>query len=175
MSLQHELTTALEAFDGKAVTLLSETAAVHSARRGYINALMLLARHQNENVSSGATWLVKDHLDNGGRLTKAQTEKFAVVCSLANGWQAALHLCQSIAMLSFTLDDAEKTAAFVKPLLTHKRPFLRAWSLDALCALADQHNKFNAQAEKALNAASQDPSASVKARARNIAKMRGGK
>ncbi len=169
MSVKSDLEIALAEFDGRATTLLSEAAAAHSHRSGYMSALVALCGSRDENVAGGATWLIKDHLENGGALTAAQITNLVASGAECAGWAAKLHLCQSAQYLTFSEADARTFAAFARSLLDHKRPFLRAWSLDALCHLAAQHDAFRAVAGAALKKAAKDPAASVKARARNIA------
>lgn len=82
-------------------------------------------------------------------------------------WQAALHLCQTAQFLDFTPDQARQFAGWAARFLGHERPFLRAWSMDALHYAAAQAPELALLAERALSAAEKDKAASVRARARN--------
>ena len=83
-------------------------------------------------------------------------------------WEAQLHLCQIARHLTVSAKDAGRFATWLEGLLAHKRPFLRAWSLDALCRMALQHERYRTRALQALDAASRDSAASVAARVRRL-------
>ena len=162
------LRDALTAFDGKATTILGEAEARFAEGPGYLEALIALAGDGDERVSGGATWLIKARLEAGGRLGRGETAALLDKLAMITAWDAQLHLCQIARHLTFSAADAEPFSSWLEGLLAHKRPFLRAWSLDALCRVALQHGRYRARALQALDAATQDPAASVKARARRI-------
>ncbi len=162
---------ALKDFDGKAMTILSEARAALGGRRSFVSDLVRLAAHEEANVSVGATWLIKDHLENGGRLTPARTKTLVGRLDAISSWQAELHVCQSVQYLEPSPEQARACADWLTPLLRSERPFLRAWSMDALQHLAQRNNDLAARAEAALNEADDDPAASVRARARNLRKQ----
>ena len=79
-----------------------------------------------------------------------------------------MHICQSARFLPVDADQALVLAEWLRPLLTAPKPFVRAWSLDAflhVCALLPSHA---GEGRMALEAALNDPAASVRARARNL-------
>ncbi|KWV91951.1 chorismate lyase [Erythrobacter sp. YT30] len=129
---------------------------------------MRLAADAEDNISSAATWLLKSWLEKGGAITTKQTAELCAELPGVTSWQAQLHLCQSIRFLDVTKDAAAAVHRWLVPLLAHDRPFVRAWSLDALASLARQHSHLHAAFAKALEHAEQDEAASVRARARNI-------
>ena len=125
-------------------------------------------------MGSGATWLLKSYFEQAGALSAEQTQ--TLIAALPSGddahWSTQLHLCQSMRYLDLSGNGvsgpvASSLWAWVEPLLTHKRPFLRAWSLDALAHLAREHKAYQADFEQALQRASKDEAASVRARARD--------
>ncbi|WP_343757995.1 hypothetical protein, partial [Parasphingorhabdus litoris] len=122
----------LQAFDGKAVTLLGEIEAEYRGEANYLDALIALAAHDQAEVSSGATWLIKAALEGGEALSPAQSEALWDEIPAIRYWQAQLHVCQSAAHLTFSADGAATMDRWLTPLLHHDRPFLRAWSVDAL-------------------------------------------
>lgn len=163
---------ALCEFDGKAVSILSEARARFGARASFLSELVDLASSQTEHVGDGATWLIKNCLENGERLTpKATLALFSSLNEVA-AWQAQLHLCQSFAHFKIPEAAAANAADWLDGLLQHKRPFLRAWSMDAYQHLAIQHLSLVARADVALAEAERDQAASVKARARHARKRR---
>ncbi len=164
--LQHRLAE----YDGKSAGFLEETAHQFAHDLHYIETLVALAAAPIVVVSDGATWLIKHHVDRGGTLSGTQTSALIRNISKITSWAAILHVCQTVRHLSIANTDAKSLVTWLTPLLSHKRPFIRAWSLDALCAVADHDAKFREIADRALKTATQDIAASVRARARNLSK-----
>ncbi len=163
---------ALCEFDGKAVSILSEAHARFGARASFLSDLVELASNQTEHVGDGATWLIKNCLENGERLAPEMTEVLFSGLSEIGTWPAQLHLCQSFAYLDIPETSAVNAADWLDGLLQHTRPFLRAWSMDAYQHLAIQHPRFDERADMALVSDERDHAASVKARARHARKRR---
>ena len=138
-----ELRSRLAEHDDWSVTLLGEAEAALRDQPHYIDALIELAGSVEAHASAGATWLIKSSLEKGRILDGEQT--VALVGSLPNvtNWAAQLHLCQSMRMLEVPIDKAEAVAVWLSPLLEHKRPFVRAWALDALAHVADCDCRFS--------------------------------
>lgn len=157
------LRDALARFDGKAVSLLGEAEARFGSRPGYRDALVTLAFDRDAAVSGGATWLLKAALEQGAAV---DTPRLVAGLGKESGWAASLHLCQSVRFLD--VEDAEPVVTWLRPLLSHKRPFLRAWALDAMVHVAKAAPDHAQEAEAALEQAGRDAAASVRARARNL-------
>ncbi len=169
MSLDLEtLKTRLLAFDGRGLSVLGEIEATCMHEGGYCDFLIELAGDPEGSVSSGATWLIKARVERGEALSRAQTMILFSWLASVQDWTAQLHICQSVGHLTVEPADAARLASWLTPLLTHKRPFLRAWSLDALCQIARDNSDYAEEARTALAAAAGDTAASVRARARNI-------
>lgn len=160
------LRDALGNFDGKAVSMLSEIRAELGGRKTFVSELVALAADGEATVSDGATWLIKNLLDDGAQLTPSQTEELIDNLDAITTWQAQLHICQSVQNLDVPAQQTGAFADWLTPLLQSERPFLRAWSMDALQNLALQNPELVRHASAALEAARQDSAASVRARAR---------
>lgn len=160
----------LSEYDGQSVTILGEIEAEYSGQADYLDAVIALVDHADANICGGATWLIKSALEAGRQLSEPQRKEFIRRVPMANGWAAQLHVCQSIQFLQVSADHAPALRDWLKPLLASSRPFVRAWSVDALEHLACQHPEFALEAKAALDAAEADPAASVRARARQIRK-----
>ncbi|MEM7300166.1 MAG: hypothetical protein AAF468_03700 [Pseudomonadota bacterium] len=163
-----QLRGSLAEFDGKAVSLLTETEAMLGSRPGYLDGLIAVAGDREVSVGDGATWLFKSALESGQTLSVGQSEHLIATLPDLKGWAAQLHICQSVRYFSLDETQAEVVAGWLEPLLAHKRPFLRAWSLDAIWCLAKSHDKLRDRADTALSNAENDDAASVRARARNL-------
>lgn len=162
---------ALSHYDGKNMTVLSELAVVKSHGDGleiFLDELSLLAGDSNPSIADGATWILYQHMKKGNSISEKQKTNIVNNALKTTSWAAKLHLCQSMRFLLFSNSEVRKLMTFLEPLLCHRRPFLRAWSLDALCHLANQHANLLPMAKEALSNASQDSAGSVRTRARNI-------
>ena len=162
------LLKALRAFDGKAVSTLRQIRARFGGDEGFIGALAALIGSEEGFVSDGATWLIKASAESGVRPGPAETDAIVARLDTVVTWQAALHICQTTAFLTFTPDQARRVADWAARFRDHERPFLRAWSVDALHHAARQAPDLGHRAEAALTRAETDGSASVRARARKI-------
>ena len=163
-----ELLQALRAFDGKATSILSEARARFGGNADFLNQLAALIASPEGSVSDGATWLIKNCAESD--VVPGPLEIAAIVARLDDvpTWQAALHLCQTAEFLAFTPDQARRFAEWAARFLDHERPFLRAWSMNALQHAARHTPDLAPLAETALALAEDDRSASVRARARKI-------
>ena len=151
-----------------AASTLERVSAQFSHRDDYADTLIMLAADATDTVSAAATWLIKHHLEQGRTLSPAQTGKLIENLLAITAWGAQLHVCQSIRFLDIPPNYATTLIAWLRPLRSHQRPFLRAWALDATCQVARQRENAMPEARAALEAALTDPAASVKARARAI-------
>ena len=161
------LRDALRSFDGKAVSILSEIRAGFDGRETFVAELVSLAGDDEGAVSDGATWLIKNLLDEGASLTPSQTEDLIGRLDAITTWQAQLHICQMVPHLEMPEPLTDACADWLTGLLNSDRPFLRAWSMDALQQCAVRRATLAGRSEAALAAAEQDPAASVRARARS--------
>ncbi|MEM9440715.1 MAG: hypothetical protein AAGA73_09750 [Pseudomonadota bacterium] len=168
--LIRDLRSDLLAFDGKNVTVLSKIAVRYGDRLDYVDGLLATADDPEGHRSDGATWLIKAYLDAGGELTKPQFEMLVSKLGALKTWASQLHVCQLVRHLRPNEQQANTIVRWLIPILAHDRPFLRAWSLDALCHASAQHSAYADRAMESLNAAMEDPAASVRARARNLRK-----
>lgn len=166
-----KLFDALCAYDGKAVTLLSEAQAKYGKDPSFLSEIIKFASSKKTNVSDGATWLIKSNLESGARLSAKYTRNLFKGIAQITSWQAQLHICQIFDYLDIPEDQAPILVDWLTPLLQHKRPFLRAWSMNALQHVAAQHKIFRERADAALTDAENDKAASVRARARNVRKI----
>lgn len=160
----------LSEFDGRATTILTQIETKYGQDTGYVNSLIELMGDEDTPQSEGATWLLKAWLDKRKTFSESQTTQFLKTLPCVSSWQAQLHVCQSVRHLSVDQSDVLPTVDWLRALLHHKRPFLRAWSLDAIVAVASSHKTYADFAMNALKEAVQDDAASVRARARSLLK-----
>lgn len=171
--MNSELEQHLLKFDGRAVTLLSETQTACRGVPGYLGDLAVLSFDPRANVSVAATWIIKAELDNGAKLPPDAMEYIVASLGKIRSWQAVLHLCQSVERLNLTSEQAERFIAWAKFYENHSRPFVRAWSLHARAILGQAFSEYAQEVGLALQTADVDKAASVRARARQLRKALG--
>ena len=165
-----DLRAALLAFDGKAISYLSETGVRFREAPDYLPHLIELASDREAHMDAGATWLVKDHLEQGGALPPGMTALLLQALVGDPSWSAALHILQSVRFLDLAEVNGANMSDCIIALTQHERPFLRAWAVDAIWRLAEAFPALQPRSERALAAAQTDPAASVRARARQSIK-----
>lgn len=168
------LEEALRQFDGKATTALSEIRAKSADEQVLLSKLIGLVGNTEATVSDAATWLIKDMLNDGNRLSIPLTTELVSRLAFVSSWQSQLHLCQSFRFFNLADKHTDVCVDWLRPLLTSDRPFVRAWAMDALQQLASLDPALADKATKALKAAEEDVAASVRARARHW-RRRGGR
>jgi hypothetical protein len=142
MELAKEIKASIMAYDRRSPLVLSEAEAHFRSCKRYPDALISIVDSQDQSVSSGATWMIKSLLKQGQSLSPNQCK--ALVDRLPNitEWDAQLHVCQLIRYLETSDRNVDSLVDWLQPLLKHRRPFIRAWSLDALCHIAKQHSAY---------------------------------
>ena len=174
MSLKASIEAKIKDFDRRSPSLLGEAETQFGKQPGYAAALVGLIAHDEAPVSSGATWLIKSFLEAGGSLSRSQRDSLFNQLGQVTAWDAQLHICQSLQFVKITSRQASLSLDWLRPLLSHRRPFLRAWSLDALCRVGASHPRIGRLAQDWLARGLEDGSASVRARSRQLQKEFGG-
>lgn len=166
--LTSELYIAIAEFDGKSPSMLSEAEVRLSGHQGYLDVLIALSANDTDSVSSGATWLLKSASEKGTRPSPKQADKLIENAHRISDWSAQLHICQTLHAIPISTLSLPTLLNWLRPLVKHKRPFLRAWAISAFCDLAAVQSELFDEAKTYLAEAKKDPAASVRARARKI-------
>ncbi len=140
---------ALYAFDGKRVAGLKALVKADIADADLL--ALLPGLHE-----IAATWVLKARLEAGLLGEVAQKSVYVHLPKL-NAPDAILHLLQMVQHAPYAAVED------VRPFLAHKRALVRVWALDALARLAPD------EAVPLIEAALDDPSAAMRARARALA------
>lgn len=163
-----ELSGSIAEFDGKSPSILSEADVRFSNHKNYVDALIALSANNTGSISSGATWLLKATIEKGTRLTPKQAKEIIEIIPKISDWSAQLHICQTLHAIPIPSGSITPVLNWLRPLISHKRPFVRAWAISAFCDLAAAHAELLDEANEYLVEAKEDSAASVRARARNI-------
>lgn len=148
-----DMIASFHAWDGKRVADLRDVA--QALQVSDVPQLLTACHSKDAKIARAASWVLKAAYD-----ARAEIPFPADLLSADPHWEVALHLLQSIQHCAVDLPPET-----VLPYLDHDKPMLRAWALDAYVRLG------GADAAAMLAKASKDPAASVRARARNLAKM----
>lgn len=148
--LEHGL-AALYAFDGKRVAGLRALVSSNMPDSAFLAELP--GAHE-----IAASWVLKARAEAGGLSEEAKASLYDCLPDLTEP-DAILHLLQ---MVQYASPARPTSAEMIRPFLTHKRTLLRVWALDAMARVAP------ADAAPLVEAALQDESAAMRARARAL-------
>lgn len=164
MSLEQEILN----WDGKSSADISDIYSRYSCESNFTITLVDLCKRID--LQKGATWLLKKHLESNHSLSRAQ---IAIIYTLApnlHGWEAKLHILQSMAYMPVGEQEKQGVEVFLRNCLMSDNKFVRAWAYNGFYKLALQYPEYKAEVKKFLDMAMKDEAASVKARVRNILK-----
>lgn len=165
MANAENLREALTAYDGRSSAILSEISERYGGEKRFLSELIALAFDFEPAISEGATWILKAELEKGHVLSSQNVEQLTSRLSDVTAWQAQLHICQSIQYLVVPQELELQIELWLKSLLGAPRPFLRAWSVDALCRLRGGSSP---KTKILLDEMETDVAASVRARVCNL-------
>ncbi len=157
-------------FDGKTTGSLEAACKAVGKDFTAFERLFELADSQDTRLQIAATWALRKLLELGAEMTAEQSAAFIETAAAQSAWEAQLHIVQSVQFIRNEDLNTRRLAETITPWHAAKRPFLRAWTLDALCHLAQRDTSLKGSAAAMLAKADDDPAASVRARARNLKK-----
>lgn len=163
-SLLHDLAL----FDGRNPEILQDVYHAHLPPSGEVlDALVDAVGDEDANMQTGASWLLRYYVQEGHALDSRQIGRLAGSLDAMPDGFGRLHLCHAIGPLTVPARHADAFAAFFRDSArTSANTFVRAWATHAFYRLAQQHDRFMAEARALVEAALTDPAASVRARAR---------
>ncbi|ABD81565.1 hypothetical protein [Saccharophagus degradans] len=164
MSLEQEILN----WDGKSSADISEIYSHYSCDSDFTITLVDFCKPKD--LQKGATWLLKKHLERNHRLSTAQIATIYQLVSNLNGWEAKLHILQSMAYMPVGEKEKQGVEVFLRNCLISDNKFVRAWAYNGFYELALQYPAYKTEVKKFLDMAMKDEAASVKARVRNILK-----
>jgi len=155
-------------YDGKHVETLQELFHAYEPKAAVMRQCIRLSTSERWQSALGATWLMYHWLKNGASLTKKLiAEQAALLPDVTNKW-AQMHITRCVPLIEIQQDQAAAFAQFLEGCCGNKMPFLRAWAMDSLYRLALRHDECMPLARARMEAAQDDPAASVRARLRRI-------
>ncbi len=158
-------------FEPTAISILSEARFECRGDPDFHQSLVELCTDSRPNFADGASWMLKAELEDGHSLEVFLVEWLAVKLNCIPTWAAKLHICQSVGMLELDRAQAIRFKDWALTLTQSERPFLRAWSIDALFQCGIQHQDLEAFARETINDGVNDGAPSERARARKLQKL----
>lgn len=167
-----EIKKILEDFDGRHTGELNTILETLERSQKQLLALLKLAQSSKEpSVEIGATWLIKNLMEQGTRLDEKASFKLAEALPLMKDKDSVLHLLQAIPFISFTEEIDQLLLESCDDILREQDyKFARAWAFNCLGLVAQHQKKYQSKILKRLNHALEEEPASVKARIRNVLK-----
>lgn len=160
------LTRALLDFNGKSTEALERFAAGRQSDASLIADLCEFALSGDGNVQAAATWLLKRFGVTGADLTPGQSETLLRLLLQESSWVSRLHILQMMDTLVLPASLAAPLLEALAAQASGANTFIRAWSVHAAAALADQHPAYRDSVLDMIAAAELDPAPSVRARLR---------
>ena len=155
-------------WDGKSSESIEKLYEHYHQQAAFVDKLIKLLAQPD--CASGASWLLKQHMESGHVLKNTQIKRIYKALYKLQDWQSRLHILQTMPFLP--IDTAEKPALkrFLDEAINDSNKFVRAWSYNGLYLLAKQYPEYQEQVKSFFDMAMHDEAASVKARIRNILK-----
>lgn len=158
---------ALHAFDGKDFDGLRAIHDEGPASEEVLETLLDVFDERPAWVAAAATWLLRRYVEDGVEIREEMCARLVERLPLLPDGFARLHVCQTTQHLTIPEASAPGLADFFRECAVSPNTYLRAWAPDAFAHLALQHEAFADEAGRRVTEALNDPSASVRARARN--------
>lgn len=164
MHIDQEITS----WDGKSAADIKAIYDAHNEDNNFSDTIIALSFTQA--CEKGATWLLKAWLEAGNTLEQPQIAIIYRSLDRLECWESKLHVLQSIPYMSIADAESSKVYHFLRPLLTDRNKFVRAWAYNGFYELSRQHSKYINETKQYFEMAMRDEAPSVKARIRCIMK-----
>ena len=148
-----DLASELARFDGRNVAPFRRVA--RHARRAATPAreLVAIARRRSPALQIGATWVIKDLLEDGWDPGPRFAGSLVTLLRTVDAPDATLHLLQSLPHVRIPPTREAALLAAIEPALSSEHRFVRAWAYNALGLIAMQNPKLRAKVEQQFAAA----------------------
>ena len=152
----------------------SQVEALHGLLDQYEGDAEFMARllqcAREPDLESASTWLMLNHLRKDGACSVEQSSELVSLLPVVEGWQARLHVLQSLSQLHVPSSLKDDLYDWLLHLIQDKNNFVRAWTYDGLFRLATQHREYFQEVDGLMRRALKFEKPSVTARIRNLLK-----
>ena len=164
------LRDAIARWDGTSVATIGSVFERYGDKPRFASSLVKLLG--DAACELGATWLLKKHLESGGRLSGKTTSQLWTTAGAFKEWGSKLHVLQSMVHLTVPERDKKCVEALLRECLNDKNKFVRAWAYSGFYELAAAHPEYRDEAGVLLMAGLEEEAPSVRARIRRLMKER---
>ncbi len=162
------LEEAIRSWDGKAVGPIAGAYAAYSDWDEFVPIVVEYLERKEGEV--GASWLLKNYLESGNEVDgKTATAIYRLLPGLEK-WEARLQVLQCIPYIPISKASRLGVEAFLRAGIRDINKFVRAWSYNGFCELAQAFPEYRAEVRQLFDTAMNEETASVRARIRNIRK-----
>lgn len=154
----------IRSWDGKSADDIHMIFKRHSEMDKFAETLALLL--PDPTYQKGASWLIKQYLENNGLLSPVATKVICKSVSSLQYWESRLHVLQCLPHLTIPAAGKKEVEKFVRHCLLDEVKFVRAWAYFGFYVLARQHPSLQTEAMQILKLGLSDEPASVQARIR---------
>ncbi|WP_419904487.1 hypothetical protein [Kiloniella sp.] len=155
-------------WDGKSVKDISKIYDQFSAQNEFTENIIKALT--DTNLQSGATWLLKRYMSEGGTLHPNLIVLIYKYLPLLDHWESKLHILQSMEYMPIPTNQKKVTLRFLRASLKDQNKLVRAWAYNGFHLFAHQFHEYKEERDKLFSKAINNEAASVKARIRNILK-----
>jgi len=130
--------------------------------------LLELVADEEKKLQGISSWLLRRGIESGLEFTERDWLRWMDALGELSYWAAKLHFCQAYHQADVPLSDGARLR--LEAWIQEDQPFVRAWGMSALVRDATLREGQEDRIEALIAQALGDPAASVRARARNVAK-----
>jgi len=164
-----QLRSILENFDGKEIASLQVLKSGWTLDSRTLEALLTIMENEDDRQQIGASWIVLNYPELHSYFGEPERARLMEILASQVHWQVTLHILQFLPFLNLSCAEYREAHPILIELADHQRPFVRAWSYNALYLAADKNEELRPSVSPLLRAALNDEKASVRARIRNAA------
>lgn len=160
------LETALNRWNGTCKTDLEAIYKEFYRQNDFASQLIPLLRQKQQLAAS---WLLKDYLQDGNKISDDLKLEFYRAIHLAKDWHTQLHFLQSLPFLRPVPDGKKsKLASFLRAGIIADNKFVRAWAYNGFYDLAQDYPEYQQEANQLIEMGKRDEPASVQARLKQL-------
>ncbi len=164
MSLKQEIINC----NGKSASDINAIFNRHKNDDSFVSNVIVLSKQKE--LQKGTTWLLKKHLENGGKIDADDASRIYSLLPEFDHWETKLHILQCLPYMKIAKTENKRVAIFLRQCLTNSNIFVRAWAYNGFYTLSTQYPEYKEETKQFFEMAMRDEAPSVKARIRNIVK-----
>ncbi len=151
-------------WDGKSADEIRAIYETYQGHKDFVSHSVKLLKQTK--YQTGATWLLKRHLEQGRVLDAQAIKSIYNALSGLEHWQARLHVLQCVPRMPIPQSSRLRVEKFLRTCLIDDVKFVRAWAYFGFYELALQYPQHQKEAMQILELGLRDEPASVQARIR---------